>query len=600
MGAPQDREIFVTGHALDGRKIKAFKTGQKYKLRCGVGEPDADNLATGGTTVTDVPKGGLSTHWIVTSTEVRLVRTPDTASVHRVGRTWTGGFDLFIPEEGTSETKEIAFVAGAKAGTVHVTIYVVGANQSSEIYRELTIRLKGGVKLTADKTAKAMLHTHLRTTHEWTTPEEHIQVAIRDRVAEVSTKRVRLRSYDLQEPFSATVTGLKGAIQNVRDALEEFRVAHDAYLNDLDPADMASRLANHPQWQPHYCGRNGWQPLPDAADRAHRDAFATVVRSREWQALAHAGYALFTRCFKPQSKLRTLLDTTLPPGSRIDFHWTEESGPGYVPHVPWGLMYTEPVDVLGRKLANPEKFLGLQFQIGSRSWPVENGSVVLGGLDAVHSVNLFYWGDKAGDEVAAQAAWQAAEYGRLKRAHLLPDRKGPDFKRQIMAAIDSPVPVPVGILYFFCHCSVGNGSKPCLRFGNTSKKEDTLERADLSMTALTDAPLVFANACSTAQADPSMASELESSFFDRGIRGFVGTENKVPTWLASKFAWLYFQFLYRLADPGQQPMSAGEALTQARIFLLTQYKNIGGLFYCMTNQYDLYLASESEILALRN
>ena len=94
-----------------------------------------------------------------------------------------------------------------------------------------------------------------------------------------------------------------------------------------------------------------------------------------------------------------------------------------------------------------------------------------------------------------------------------------------------------------------------------------------------------------------MTSELEDSFFGRGIRAFIGTETKVPSKLASKFAWLYFLFLYRIVDA--QPIPAGEALSQARLFLWTQYKNVGGLFYSMTNQYELYLATEEEVLALR-
>jgi hypothetical protein len=46
-------------------------------------------------------------------------------------------------------------------------------------------------------------------------------------------------------------------------------------------------------------------------------------------------------------------------------------------------------------------------------------------------------------------------------------------------------------------------------------------------------------------------------------------------------------------------MSAGEALMQARIFLWTQYRNLGGLFYCLVNQYDLFLATDSEVQSLR-
>jgi hypothetical protein len=153
------------------------------------------------------------------------------------------------------------------------------------------------------------------------------------------------------------------------------------------------------------------------------------------------------------------------------------------------------------------------------------------------------------------------------------------------------------VIYFYCHCSVGDGAQPCLRFGSTSRLEDTLDRNDLSESSIPDGPLVFANACTTAQADPHMTSELEQAFFDRGVRAFIGTETKVPIKLASNFAWLYFRFFYRHVDP--DPMAAGEALAQSRLFLWTQYQNVGGLFYSMSNQYDLYLASNEEVLSLR-
>jgi hypothetical protein len=130
-----------------------------------------------------------------------------------------------------------------------------------------------------------------------------------------------------------------------------------------------------------------------------------------------------------------------------------------------------------------------------------------------------------------------------------------------------------------------------LRFGNTLA--DTIDRGDLPLRKLLDAPLVFANACSTSQADAHRTNELEQDFFERGARAFIGTEARVPVRLASKFAWLYFQFLYRRASP--DPIAAGEALTQARLFLWTQFRNIGGLFYSFTNQYDLYLASDDEL-----
>src|SRR6185437_14219280 len=102
---------------------------------------------------------------------------------------------------------------------------------------------------------------------------------------------------------------------------------------------------------------NGWQPLPYKADTAHSVAFTRVQESKEWRDLASDGYALYDACFPHTSQLRTVMDN-LVPGSRIDFHWTERSGPGWVSHVPWSLMYKAPVDVTGKAHADAENFLG--------------------------------------------------------------------------------------------------------------------------------------------------------------------------------------------------------------------------------------------------
>jgi hypothetical protein len=589
------REINVTGHKLDGAQVSRFIAGQEYRLRFSVGTPVAQNLAEGNTAVQDIPQGGLPTHWVVTSTDVEFVNAPSAAKVQKTGNCWVAEFDLLIPEEGESDTQTLAIKAGAGAAKLLVTIYAV-AGKTREVYREVSVRLDGAPWLSRDETVKAPMHVHLKTTHEWTTPAEQIQVSIVSGLAIVSTQKFFLEKHDLIEPFSATDNLISTPIGNVRDSLEQLREAHSDYLDDLDAADLARRLATG-NWRPDSGYQGGsWAPLPDEADPPHKAAFQQVQASDEWRALASDGYELYNSCFPKGSKLRALLEQ-LVPGSRVDFHWTGQSGPGFVSHVPWALMYMEEVGVSG-PVPDPEKFLGLRFRIGTRSWDVNNGSVAVGGLDSTYSMDLLYWGNQAGDDVAIESQWQADEYKLWKWSKLLPDLALPDPKQQLIRALDQPAPAPVGVLYFYCHCSVGNGAQPVLRFGNTAKAPDTLSRTDISQRNLPDGPLVFANACTTSQADPHMTSELEQRFFGRGVRAFIGTETKVPTRLASKFAWLYFQFLYRRADPESKPMAAGEALTQARIFLWTQYKNVGGLFYSLTNQYDLYLASNEEVLAL--
>lgn len=585
------REITITSHTFTGEPTSIFDPRKTYILRFSVTFPNDANLATGNTAISDIPEGGIKTHWVVTSIDVELVTTPATCPVLKVRNTWMAGFDLDIPDKDPSEIKEIAFIGNKARGTLLVTIYAVGDKSTRELYREVTVSLAGAPKVTVDETSKFAIQTNLGTTHEWTTPPVHIQVSIKNGVADVSTKRYQLEIFEFIEPFDASVAVIANAIKNVRDSLERFREVHSDYLENLDHADMGTRLTKE-EWKPY-----SWDAQSSVVELKYRSAFTQVQNSTEWRNLADDGYALFDRCFAEGTKLRSLLAQTLPPGSRIDFHWSPQSGPGFVSHVPWALMHLKQVDVMGVDPAQPTDFLGLRFRLSARSWIVKNGSVVLGNPQSAHSVNMLYWGRQAGDDVGTEADWQALEFAQLKNTRIVPEVGAPNLKVQIVQAIDMPGPVPVAVLYFYCHCSVGDGGQPCLRFGSTSKSQDVLTRNDLSHRRIPDGPLVFANACTTSQADPYLTSDLEQTFFDRGIRAFIGTEAKVPIKLASKFAWLYFQFLSRRVDP--EPMAAGEALAQSRWFLWTQYQNVGGLFYSMSNQYDLYLASSEEVLALR-
>jgi hypothetical protein len=159
-----------------------------------------------------------------------------------------------------------------------------------------------------------------------------------------------------------------------------------------------------------------------------------------------------------------------------------------------------------------------------------------------------------------------------------------------------PKPMPTTVLYLFCQCA-GDPNDPILRFGSTLQAADVVRRTEFGQRPFTDRPLVFANACTTTTIDPYLASELEESFFGRGARAFLGTETKVPIRFASRFALIFFWFFYRKVDPA--PMAAGEAVAQSRLFLWTQYRNIGGLFYTYVNEYELFMAGDTEVQALR-
>ena len=135
-----------------------------------------------------------------------------------------------------------------------------------------------------------------------------------------------------------------------------------------------------------------------------------------------------------------------------------------------------------------------------------------------------------------------------------------------------------------------------LRFGTDLSGQDDVRRHDLPQRPLADGPLVFANACTTAAAGPYMTNLLEESFFQRGCRAFLGTETKVPIAFASRFAAAFFHF-FALRVP--EPLAADKAMALAQLFLWCHYRNLGGILYSYVNQYELFMADDAELQAMR-
>jgi len=245
---------------------------------------------------------------------------------------------------------------------------------------------------------------------------------------------------------------------------------------------------------------------------------------------------------------------------------------------------------------DPMGFLGLRCRIAYTSHAAEPASRSLGALDATHRAHFLYWGDSPTDVTGREARWQRSQWGVWHNQVFVP-QTAQNAKAELLKLLGDPQPSPTSVLYLFCQCNTGAGNNPTLRFGSTNDSADVVVQTDFGTSALADRPLVFVNACTTVAADPYMANDLEEAFFERDCRAYIGTETKVPIVFGSRFAEIFFQFFYRVLDSA--PMAAGEAVTQARLFLWTHYRNIGGLFYSYVNQYDLFLAREDEVLALR-
>ncbi len=579
--------------------------GESYSMNLRVGAPVVGSLFDDRETVIpagDVPEEGLQTAWTVRSEQVKLGAASAGVLVERremVGKVlFRASFELKIPQVGDSAvvTLEVTPLHVPKS-RIEITIEAHG-----EPYREFAVDLdvddevleargEPPVGIVDEDVITPAAHLGVRALHEWQTAPAQLAIRVgRDRVAGVKGE-VRsdgaIQDYEDDVAWNVTVADVTGLIKNVRRSAERLRVKHDGYLNAIDPVDLVERLAG---FVPAY----DWAAAPCLADANHVGAWEAVAASQELRELAYDGHQLYQRVFpagQPDQPLHGFVDAMLP-GDRLDIGWTSTAD-GIVPDIPWGLMYirdpTEPIDAMA--------FLGLRLRLGYRAYRTPTAvSRALGGADVAWRTHVLYWGGQANDATAAEAARQRALWTG-GRDVCVPATAGAAARAAVLVALRRPQPSPMAVLHLFCRSEVGDGNDVTLQFGSTNAPEDVLRRFDLPSVALEDRPLVFANACGTSVSNPYYLNELERGFFDRGARAFLGTETRVPPVLAGRFAETFLHFFARKADPA--PMAAGEAVAQARLFLWSNYRNIGGLLYAYINQFELYLANDDEIATMR-
>jgi hypothetical protein len=598
-----ERRISVwVGNGNVGRE-HPLKIRESYRLNFKVGSPVTGSLIEGREAVVpagDIPERGLPTDWLVISHDAELGQAAPEAAVADAMvngvRTWSGRFTILIPKRGDSVVRQLGVRPLKADPRIDVLVTVRG-----ETYRQFTVLLKAGAARETQVAAAARVvdelvptptaHLGLGTTHEWTTPNGVLGITVIGSQAAVRGN-FSLTVVDAIEPWTAVQAAISGPIKNVREAAEQLRAAWEGLFDDVDRADLAQRLQ---RWGRGWGGPEyDWALLGTYADPKHLQQWDRMAVSSELRDLANEGRSLFLRFFPKTTKLRAWIEA-LPPGARLNISWTPLAGPGWVAHVPWGLMYAADLPPAGEPV-DPMAFLGLRCRIAYTSHAVQLASCSLGALNETYRAHFLYWGDAANDATGQEAHWQRTIWGAWQNQTFVPQSQQ-NAKTELLRLLGDPKPAPTSLLYLFCQCNAGDGNNPTLRFGSTNDPANVVRRADIGTSPLADRPLVFANACTTAAADPYMANELEEAFFERDCRAYLGTETKVPIVFGSRFAAIFFQFFYRQLDSA--PMAAGEAAAQTRLFLWTHYRNIGGLFYSYVNQYDLFLARNDEVLALR-
>ncbi len=608
-----ERRIGIWIGEADKPANRGLRIGQSYLLNFKVGAPVEGSLAEGEDTVvppSDVPPGGLPTIWRVVAHDVELTAvgadtTAKATPIEDGTLCWSAQFDLLIPETGDSLVRQLNIKPLKADPRIDVIVMARG-----ETYRQFKIALSASENpdvsqtnpstIVSEQVFAPAMQVGVKFLHEWTTPSGRLDIKIIEGPRAWATGYVN--GNDIFEPSCpwGMQAQVDGPLKNVRDAAEALRTKLQKHFDNIDADDLAARLSRWPASnKPPY-----WPAGPIEADQAHQDAWKEMAVSAELRLLAFHGRSLFDVFFPKTSKLRSLMEQ-LSPGTRLDIAWVAESGAGFVSHVPWGFMFLGDVPAEGQPI-DPLKFLGMRCRVAYTCYQVPSSSRALGALKATHRAHFLYWGAGEKDATANEARWQRDLFKSWDNQIFVPNQgaqaampgaAAPTYRAELLKLLSKPEPSPTSLLYLFCQSDTETNNAPVLRFGETNDPGNLVQQMDFGTTALTDRPLIFANACGTASADTYQANLLEKTFFDRDCRAFLGTEIKVPIVLASRFAAIFFHFLYRKLDPA--PIAAGEAAAQTRLFLWTQYCNLGGLFYCYINQYDLYVADTKEIEELR-
>jgi hypothetical protein len=245
--------------------------------------------------------------------------------------------------------------------------------------------------------------------------------------------------------------------------------------------------------------------------------------------------------------------------------------------VPWGLLYID--DEWKPSATDWRRFLGMSHVIEQiplqTTMTTPNGIIDSGSAGLSVSVNFNESIDEQmhADFVARQRLYwgSAADFqppvtvvSRTKRDEL------------VEALKDGATPDQ--ILYIFCHAVAAGltGDGPDAS-SLVLSGDERLTLGDLNLEApttvqLNGSPLVFINACESAELSPMFYDGFVPYFMAKGARGVIGTECKTPALFAAEWAKAFFD---RFLDGG----SLGQTVLGIRREFFEQHGNPLGLIY---------------------
>jgi hypothetical protein len=302
------------------------------------------------------------------------------------------------------------------------------------------------------------------------------------------------------------------------------------------------------------------------------------VNSAALQRLARAGFRLYQRIFygpAADSQVR-LVGDKLREMARKETLKIQVFSQQFM--LPWGVLYV--ADEYDPERVEPELFLGLKHIIEhiplQQTMQVTDGKVTSRPRMTV-SLNLNADIDQEmGMPLIAGQLQDWEGISQTSGVQVIVRRT----RDEVTAALGNST-TPDQVLYFYCHAIsrfVGEAGGPDQSSLVLSGKGYlTLEDLNLvapSTKGLPGAPLVFINACESAELSPLFYDGFVPYFMAKGARGVIGTECETPALFAAEWAKRFFHHFLT-----GKPL--GQAFLDLRREFYYQHNNVLGLLYAL-------------------
>ncbi len=256
--------------------------------------------------------------------------------------------------------------------------------------------------------------------------------------------------------------------------------------------------------------------------------------------------------------------------------------------MPWGLLYLAGDDEFDERDVHPEWFLGLKHVI--EHIPLQQTLQVVdseidtrGGLTVSINVN-----PEIDSQMGAPLVGRQLEYwDRLQPLGVnLVRRTTAD---ELINALRTTQSTNDQIIYFYCHAlsedlQTGGPDASVLQLG----RQEKVTLRDLKLRAaqtrqLPGEPLIFINACESAELSPLFYDGFVPYFLDKGARGVIGTECETPALFALDWAGKFFDRFLK-GDP------LGQIVLDLRRDYFYNQGNLLGLLYALYVDGDTHVA----------